>query len=175
MIDFNAVITAAITTSITNAVETATAPLKAQIEKLEERLSATQAILPVKFAAIAETASRLETNMAAMNSRIVNPEPLATALNDQEWFWNKINDYVDRDINNYDFYDAICSTLNRITLENYLNPDKLQEQISDAVSESSAVRKAVKDVAEHYLNEQFDMEDAVKEAVKDLTFEVSVS
>ena len=151
MLDFNTIITAAITAAITNAVETATAPLKEQIATLTQEMA------------------KLSTQPQ------MDPALLATALNDQEWFWAKIADFVDRDINNYDFSHVISMQLNRIGLEDYLDPDKLQELISDAVSDSSAVRKAVKDAAEHYINEEFDMEDAVLEAVKGLTFDVSVS
>lgn len=144
MIDFNTILSAAITASINTAIEQAVTPLKAQIEELQTRLNATQATLPGSFAELAGTVARMEENMAAMNSRVQQDTVSAkqidlAALDNQEWFWAKIGDYVDTTIGNIDFSEAI----------------------SDAFSNSSIVEDAV----EHYIKD-YDFSEIVADNVE---------
>ena len=137
MIDFNTILSAAITASINTAIEQAVAPLKAQIEELQTRLNATQ----------------------------VNPETIATALNDQEWFWTKINDYVDSHMETRQPQQDTLSPeqtqqVRNIATELILNID-YTDAIGDAFSNSSIVEDAV----EHYIRD-YDFSEIVADNVE---------
>lgn len=167
MIDFNTILSAAITASINTAIEQAVAPLKAQIEKLEERLSATQAVLPVKFAAIAETASRLENNLTATNARVISAAEITVALNDQEWFWNKINNYVDQHM----------EARHPQPQQDTLSPEQLQQVRNIAtelilnIDHSGAINSAfsktsiLEDAVDHYIRD-YDFSDILADQVE---------
>lgn len=155
MIDFNTILSAAITASINTAIEQAVAPLKAQIEELQTRLSATQAILPVKFADMAETATRLETNMTAMNSRIqqdtLSPEQrqqvrdIATelilnidytdAIGDAFSNSSIVEDAVEHYIKDYDFSEIVADNVEGV-VENQLSNYDFREIVGDILEDA---------------------------------------
>ena len=146
MIDFNTILSAAITASINTAIEQAVAPLKAQIEELQTRLNATQ---------------------TTMNDRVISAAAIAVALDDQEWFWNKINNYVDQHMearHPQPQQDTLSpeqtQQVRNIATELILNID-YTDAIGDAFSNSSIVEDAV----EHYIKD-YDFSEIVADNVE---------
>lgn len=130
MIDINLIISNALTAAITSAI----APLNERIAVLEKN----EEYLTNRIAAL---------EAAAPQPVGVDPKTLAEAslnyLNDQEWFWSKINDYVERQMDDH------LQTYDHDSYDSHIGDDD-----------------------KHF---DGDIDDAVRESIGNLTFEVSVS
>jgi len=144
MFDINNIINAALNAAVTTAIT----PLLERIDNLDA-ICQTQ---HEGMVAMRDRITALETKLTeaalfAQTSNVtitIDEAKMVEALNDQEWFWSKINDYVERQMDDHlqtydhDSYDAVVSD-------------------SDDFVKSD------------------DLEDTVREAVGNLSFEVSVS
>jgi hypothetical protein len=153
MFDLNNIVNAAINAAVTAAIT----PLVERVTALE----LTCATQHEGMVAMRDRITALETKLteAALFTQTTNvtipidEAKMVEALNSQEWFWDKLRNFIDAGIESaidthcetydHDSYDSAVSDLEDVDLNNIVSNDNL--------------------------------EDAVRDAVRNLTFEVSVS
>lgn len=140
MIDINAIITEALNTAVAAAVTEATKPLLARIEALENNPAiGTDTALAARVKAIEDAPNALSA------------AAFVTYLDQQEWFWEKINTYIVNHIageieeamndhcSNYDHdaYDAVVDNWGSEDPTDFVKDDDFKEQINDVLSNAS--------------------------------------
>lgn len=164
MIDLNTLISNALVAAVQQAV----APLNERIAKLElcnaehhQRLLVLEGALTDRVAALEDqaivTSNRINDRIDALETKLteaalfaqtsnvtitIDEAKMVEALNDQEWFWSKINDYVERQMDDH--------------LQTY-DHDEYDSHIGDD--------------DKHF---DGDIEDAVRDALSNMTFDVSI-
>lgn len=136
MIDLNTIISNALTAAITSA-----------IAPLNERITALEGICQTQHTDMLAMRDRIAALEAAAPQAVgVDPKLLAEAslnyLNDQEWFWEKMQRFaagaaeaaMDEHTSNYDHdsYDAVVSDS-----DDFVKSDDLEDTVRDAVSNLS--------------------------------------
>jgi hypothetical protein len=155
MIDLNALLGNA----LQQAVDAATAPLVARITELEEAHNVLVLRVNTPAAPAAAPVPQVPdlvdfpTGMDC-NQKAALVEAFVEKLNNQEWFWGKINDYVAEHIQRY--YSE-CPTTDdvREIVKNNID-DKIEDIESDL---EDKISRAIDDL---------DLSDAVRDAVRDL-------
>ncbi len=160
MFDLNTIINAALNAAVQQAI----APLMERIENLDaicQTQHEAMVAMRDRITALEDTGDRLYARIAALeNNPAQGVEPAITidearmveALNSQEWFWDKLRNFIDAGI------DAGIESAIDMHCETY-DHDSYDSVVSDS---DDFVRSG-------------DLEDAVREAVGNLSFEVSVS
>lgn len=162
MLDINTIFAQA----LQQAVEQALAPLLKRIEKLEAYDAACDIVLLSQSDRINDTTERIvalennpaigvDTTLAARVTKLENEpydkEALVAYLSQQEWFWAKLQNFVDTGIEksmdnhlecyNHDDYDDAVSTVNDYDFDDFLTKDdlnsELRDQINDTLSNAS--------------------------------------
>ena len=146
MIDINTIISNALNAAVQQAI----APLVEQIAKLESDLAQAVSVVEQRTERIAALETKLtEANLfTQMTPATITADAFVTHLDSQEWFWEKLQNRIDSAVEAG--LDDHCS--------NY-DHDSYDAVVSDS---------------DDYAKTD-DLEDAVRDAVSNLTFEVSVS
>jgi hypothetical protein len=140
MFDLNQILSAALNAAVAEAIK----PLVEQIAVLERRIDT----LSSQHVAIGERLAALENNPAqgVEPAPVIDEAKMVEALNSQEWFWEKVNNYVDAGIEraiddhcstyNHDDYDSVVSNWNDEDPADFLREGDLHDQIDDRVNET---------------------------------------
>lgn len=141
MFDLNTIINAALNAAVQQAI----APLMERIENLDAVCQAQ-----------AERIAALENNPAQGVEPAINIDEarMVEALNSQEWFWDKLRNFIDAGIERTMDHHLECY--------DHDNYDEMESKLDDLPDFDYFVK------TDH-------LEDAVREAVGNLSFEVSVS
>lgn len=149
MFDINNIINAALTAAINSAV----APLNERIIALES-VCATQHEAMV---AMRDRITALENNPAqgvdTQAAPALDKEALINYLNQQEWFWDKLRNFIDAGIESA--IDTHCETYDHDSYDNAVST------VEDTDFDAFVTHDTI--------------EDAVRDAVRNLTFDISVS
>ena len=151
MFDLNTIINAALNAAVQQAI----APLTERIAALEAQHSYLDTRLTAFAVAVGSRLDALENNPAqGVEPAIpIDEARMVEALNSQEWFWDKLRNFIDAGIESA--IDTHCETYDH---DNY---DEIASKVDDA------------DFDDFVTNDH--LEDAVREAVGNLSFEASVS
>jgi hypothetical protein len=147
MFDINAIITNAITQAVNEAIK----PVQAQLEEAHIRIKTLEAQLQLNLPGMNERITALETGGQALNK-----EQLVDHLDQQEWFWDKLNDYIAREVGSHDLIDE--DKVDRM-IENAIealelpDEDDIDEKISDKIQE---VKDEIEDSLDEKINDKFD-------------------
>lgn len=162
MIDINTLISNALIA----AVQQATAPLVERIAALEVNIAMMQNSIDQKDTRIAA----LENNPAQgvdLTPATITADAFVTHLDNQEWFWSKISDFVERDVSNR---GIVSETRVEEMLEEAMDDHTSTYDHDEFVADlDSALRHEVN------LSDYIDIEDAVRDALREMSFEVRVS
>lgn len=137
MIDLNTLISNALIAAVQQAV----APLNTRIATLES-VCATQHEAMV---AMRDRIAALENNPAqgVEPTITIDETRMVEALNSQEWFWSKINDYVERQMDDHlqtydhDNYDEMASKVYETDFDDYVTRDSVREEIEDVINNAT--------------------------------------
>ena len=138
MIDLNTLISNALTAAITSAV----APLNERIavlEKNEEYLTNRIAALETKL-----TEANLFTQMTPAT---ITADAFVTHLDQQEWFWEKLQNRIDAateqamdlhiECYDHDNYDEMASKVYETDFDDYVTRDSVREEIEDVINNAT--------------------------------------
>lgn len=156
MLDLNAIVSAAINAAIKEATE----PLVTRIAALE---SANDILHRVQGDRIAALETKLsEANLfAQMTPATITADAFVTHLDQQEWFWRKVADFIDRE------FDG----------RGIVSEGRVEELIEEAMDEHTSTYDH-DEYDEHIGNDdkhfEGDIEDAVRDALSNMTFDVSI-
>ena len=164
MFDLNQILSAALTTAVAEAIK----PLVERIAVLERRIDT----LSSQHVAIGERLAALENNPAigtdtTLPDRVValetklntaalfektttvqtdfTPAQIVEAMNNAEWLWEKVNNYVDAGIEraiddhcsnyNHDDYDSVYNEWGGESVDDFVKDGYIEEQIEEKVKE----------------------------------------
>lgn len=156
MLDLNAIVSAAINAAIKEATE----PLVTRIAALE---SANDILHRVQGDRIAALETKLsEANLfTQMTPATITADAFVTHLDQQEWFWRKVADFIDRE------FDG----------RGIVSEGRVEELIEEAMDEHTSTYDH-DEYDEHIGNDdkhfEGDIEDAVRDALSNMTFDVSI-
>jgi len=149
MIDINTIITQALNTAIATAVAEATKPLLARIEALENNPAiGTDTVLEARVMTLETKLTEAKLFEQTTNVTIpIDEAKMVEALNSQEWFWEKVNNYIDGKVeeaiddhlSNYDHdqYDEMYNEWGGESVSDFVKDDNIEEQINDALRSAS--------------------------------------
>jgi len=149
MIDINTIITQALNTAIATAVAEATKPLLARIEALENNPAiGTDTVLEARVMTLETKLTEAKLFEQTTNVTIpIDEAKMVEALNSQEWFWEKVNNYIDGKVeeaiddhlSNYDHdqYDEMYNEWGGESVSDFVKDDNIEEQINDALRNAS--------------------------------------
>jgi hypothetical protein len=169
MFDLNQILSAALTTAVAEAIK----PLVERIEKLEfvnadrhERLRVLEGALTDRVAALENnpaigTDTTLEARVVALETKLteaklfeqttnvqtnVTPAQIVEAMNNAEWLWEKVNNYVDAGIEraiddhcssyDHDDYDNVYNEWGGESVDDFVKDGYLEDQIEEKVNET---------------------------------------
>lgn len=144
MIDLNTLISNALIAAVQHAV----APLNERIAVLESDLARAVSVVEQRTERIAALETKLtEANLFTQTSNAtitIDEARMVEALNSQEWFWSKINDYVERQMDDHtssydhDDYDSAVSKVDDLPdLDDYVTRDELRSEIEDVLNNAT--------------------------------------
>ena len=148
MFDLNQILSAALNAAVAEAI----APLVKRITALEEGCVGIDQRLLEQRVALLET-KLTEAKLFEQTTNVTIPideAKMVEALNSQEWFWEKINAYIETGIEdrmeraiddhcsnyNHDDYDSVVSNWNDEDPADFLREGDLHDQIDDRVNET---------------------------------------
>ena len=148
MFDLNQILSAALNAAVAEAI----APLVKRITALEEGCVGIDPRLLEQRVALLET-KLTEAKLFEQTTNVTIPideAKMVEALNSQEWFWEKINAYIETGIEdrieraiddhcsnyNHDDYDSVVSNWNDEDPADFLREGDLHDQIDDRVNET---------------------------------------
>jgi hypothetical protein len=148
MFDLNQILSAALNAAVAEAI----APLVKRITALEEGCVGIDQRLLEQRVALLET-KLTEAKLFEQTTNVTIPideAKMVEALNSQEWFWEKINAYIETGIEdrieraiddhcsnyNHDDYDNVVSNWNDEDPADFLREGDLHDQIDDRVNET---------------------------------------
>lgn len=147
MIDLNTLFSNALTAAINSAV----APLVERIAVLEQRVDT----LSSQDVAMGERITALETKLTeaalfTQTSNVTIPideAKMVEALNSQEWFWDKMRNFIDAGIESaidthcetydHDSYDNAVSTVEDTDFDEFVTHDTIEDAVREAVGNLS--------------------------------------
>lgn len=156
MLDLNAIVSAAINAAIKEATE----PLVTRIAALE---SANDILHRVQGDRIAALETKLtEANLfTQMTPATITADAFVTHLDQHEWFWGKVADFINRE------FDG----------RGIVSEGRVEELIEEAMDEHTSTYDH-DEYDEHMGNDdkhfEGDIEDAVRDALSNMTFDVSI-
>jgi hypothetical protein len=191
-----------INNAIAQAVNEAVLPLAARISDLEEantiltnRLNEETVRLALNHDKLVERVSELKIKLHALDMRVLNgvkysgmdyfqqdaiTNAFVEKLNAQEWFWDKINHYVDTHIERRESESVTIDSfpeLFAVEFNRKADPHAVlsREDVAEVVKELWAedFEPDVRDIAERTV-EDFDMDDKIRCAVRDYNFSDAV-
>jgi hypothetical protein len=148
MFDLNQILSAALNAAVQQAIK----PLVERIAALEEGcVGIDQRLLEQRVALLETTLTEAKLFEQTTNVTIpIDEAKMVEALNSQEWFWEKINAYIETGIEdrieraiddhcsnyNHDDYDSVVSNWNDEDPADFLREGDLHDQIDDRVNET---------------------------------------
>lgn len=172
---FLSAIQSAFNTAVKAAVEEATAPLVQRIAVLEQSSSLDKMRLDAtaeSIAALGQRITTLENNPAqgvdttAPQALDVPHEALLTALDQQEWWWSKMSDFIQREVDG-------LGLVSEARVE-----ELVQEAMDDHTStyDHDSYDNAVSTVEDYDFDDFIkkgdgDLEDAIRDTIRNMTFE----
>lgn len=158
MIDVNEVLSRA----LSDAIESAVAPLRAQVQELAQLVHGLNATYTQDFAQVQQGLTT-----------ITQPALEATIefLDQKEWFWAKIQGFVEKELDRLDMDERVKTSLQSIDLTDFVDLKSELESILEDMDIADIVdtSKVVNDV-----KEDLDLEDAVRDALNGLSFTISL-
>ena len=145
--DINAILSAALATAVAEA----TKPLVERIEALESNITMMQNSIDQKDARIAAL-ENIAAEYSPTPAVVIDEAKMVEALNSQEWFWVKIRTFTDA---------AAERSMDAHTEE--LNHDSYDEVVS-----------TIEDVDFDDLVKTYDINEAVRDAIGEMSFEVRI-
>ena len=160
MIDINTIITQALNTAIATAVEDRLTALQQAyanaIGELAKRLEAlennpaigTDTVLEARVMTLETKLTEAKLFEQTTNVTVpIDEKRMVEALNSQEWFWEKVNNYIDGKVeeaiddhlSNYDHdqYDEMYNEWGSESVSEFIKDDDLESQINDALRNAS--------------------------------------
>lgn len=153
---FLSAIQAAFNSAVKAAVDQATAPLVERIEGLSAQLLTQHE----GMTAMRDRITTLENN-PAQGVDTTQVRDALTQLDSQEWFWSKISDFIDRE---FDVRGIVSET-------------RVEELVQEAMDDHTSTYdhddydSHISDDDKHF---DGDIEDAVRDALSNMTFDVSI-
>lgn len=126
--------------------------MRDRIAALEEKANFLEDQAVVTSNRIHDRITALETKLTEANlftqtnnaTITIDEARMVEALNSQEWFWSKINDYVERQMDDHlqtydhDDYDSAVSKLDDMPdLDDYVTRDSVREEIEDVLNNAT--------------------------------------
>lgn len=176
---FLSAIQSAFNTAVKAAVEEATAPLHHQVQCMDTDMTALkERIAALEYQAIV-TSNRINDRIAALENNPaqgvdttapqaldVPHEALLTALDQQEWFWSKMSDFIQREVDG-------LGLVSESRVE-----EVVQEAMDDHTStyDHDSYDNAVSTVEDYDFDDFIkqgdgDLEDAIRDTIRNMTFE----
>lgn len=136
MFDINAIVNAA----ISSAVEQATKPLLERLQGLQDSLERRNEVV----IALRDRIIALEN---APKGEIAPTQSVLESLDNQEWFWEKIRNFVDSGVESaidnhceaydHDSYDNVVSDVEDVDLSNLMSRDDVEDVVKDVINNAS--------------------------------------
>jgi hypothetical protein len=142
-------IQSALNAAIATAVAEATKPLIARIEALENNPAiGTDTVLEARVMTLETKLTEAKLFEQTTNVTVpIDEKRMVEALNSQEWFWEKVNNYIDGKIeeaiddhlSNYDHdqYDEMYNEWGGESVSDFVKDDDIESQINDALRSAS--------------------------------------
>jgi hypothetical protein len=142
-------IQSALNAAIATAVAEATKPLLARIEALENNPAiGVDTTLEARVMTLETKLTEAKLFEQTTNVTVpIDEKRMVEALNSQEWFWEKVNNYIDGKIeeaiddhlSNYDHdqYDEMYNEWGGESVSEFIKDDDLESQINDALRNAS--------------------------------------
>ena len=142
-------ITEALNAHIERAVAEATKPLLARIEALENNPAiGTDTVLEARVMTLETKLTEAKLFEQTTNVTVpIDEKRMVEALNSQEWFWEKVNNYIDGKVeeaiddhlSNYDHdqYDEMYNEWGGESVSEFIKDGDLESQINDALRNAS--------------------------------------
>ena len=153
MIDINTIITQALNTAIATAVAEATKPLLARIEALENNPAiGVDTTLEARVMTLETKLTEAKLFEQTTNVTVpIDEKRMVEVLNSQEWFWEKLNAYIETGIEdrieraiddhlssyNHDEYDEMYNEWGSESVSDFVKDDDIESQINDALRNAS--------------------------------------
>ena len=164
MIDINTIITQALNTAIATAVEdrltalqqayaNAIGELAKRVEALENNPAiGTDTVLEARVMTLETKLTEAKLFEQTTNVTVpIDEKRMVEALNSQEWFWEKVNAYIETGIEdrieraiddhlssyNHDEYDEMHNEWGSESVSEFIKDDDLESQINDALRNAS--------------------------------------
>ena len=143
MIDLNTLFSNALTAAINSAV----APLVERIAALEVNIAMMQNSIDQKDTRIAALENNPAQGVDTQPAPALDKAALIDYLNEQEWFWDKLRNFIDAGIESaidthcgtydHDSYDNAVSTVEDHDFDEFVTHDRLEDAVRDAVNNLS--------------------------------------
>lgn len=157
---FLSAIQSAFNTAVKAAVEEATAPLVQRIAALEDQAIVTSNAVDTRIAALENNPAQ-GVDTTAPQALDVPHQALLTALDQQEWFWSKMSDFIQREVDGLGL----------------VSESRVEEVVQEAMDDHTSTYdhddydSHISDDDKHF---EGDIEDAVRDALSNMTFDVSI-